>query len=86
MLVSVYLSCVLQYYTVYADVGQYMSGCTMYTQFSLCESCVWGGCQVRACMIRKCYTACEHVSVCVFERERDGNCFHPVNVCVRDRW
>ena len=45
-----------------------------------------GGCQVRACMIRKCYTACEHVSVCVFERERDGNCFHPVNVCVRDRW
>ena len=27
--VSVYMSCVLRYYTVYADVGQYLSDCTI---------------------------------------------------------
>ena len=50
-----------------------------------------------ACMIRKCYTVCENVSVCVFEKERDDELFPPcvcgleidgelLNVCVRDRW
>ena len=75
---SVY-TCLVCYGTIQC-MQMWVSTCRVvqFTHIFICAG-VWEGrgCQVCACMICKCYTVCEHVSVCVFEKERDGELFPP---------